>query len=911
MAQRTCPKCGQENPEKAKYCGECGTFIAVEKDAVGETLPEIFGEMERHEEEIQAETSIEPESSRDLPDSPAVGGLKEETEISAGPPKAQSPPSMFGERYKIVDVLGSGRLGIVYHVFDKAFERDLALRLIKVRSDLEKAAIERAVYDFKKERRIVHKNIGRIFELSAEKDNLFLTMEYSPGKELQLLLIEKGRLPIGMALDLARQLSRGLVEAHRLESLHCDLRPGNIMIDAEGTARIMDLGVVKFLQREGILAPDFNKRWPEYLSPEQIEDKEPDARSDLYSLGLIFYEIFTGQPAFSARTPADLIKKRLNESPKIPRLINPLITEELSLLILKCLERDPEKRYSSAKALNSELEQIEAVSISPLAPVVEQAPISGERADRAEKEAKAKPAKKEKRDRTGWEWRKLLPAKRILIPVLIVIAAAGLGIFSWRAAFSPERKALPVSSPTKRLSVGILPLQEANGTPSEQDFGDGLTELIISGLKKMDAVFVPGGDTSFSLRGKEFSDREIALKCGVGHLFRATYQKTAGSFLLDTSLSSATDEAMEWSKKFERQPAEIRGLLDELIRDLVRSLGESPPEDAFPSFFKDMPASFEAFSLYVEGRSLLRKGGRENLEKAVEKFQKSAQKEPGSAAVQAALGEAYIRLGESGYWPPADSFPKAKIPVLSALEINPSSAEAQTLLAVIKERYDWDFAEAEKRFKEALRMEPNLVSALCSYAELLSALGRHEEAVEKIRLARREDPLSPSVNARLGAILYYSRRYDQAIEELNNALAFDPLNGQAHYYLGLVFIQTRQYDLAARSLQKSAELGADPIDVGLRLGYLGALMRRREEAGKALAEAMRASKQRYVSLVSLASVYAALFEKDQAFACLEKAFADRDPQLMMIKVHPLVDFLRREPWFTNLLGKLGLEKSIP
>jgi serine/threonine-protein kinase len=328
--------------------------------------------------------------------------------------------------------------------------------------------------------------------------------------------------------------------------------------------------------------------------------------------------------------------------------------------------------------------------------------------------------------------------------------------------------------------------------------------------------------------------------------------------------------------------------------------GSSPPGTAQPS-------SFEAFDAYAQGRFQANKGAKENLEKALEYFDRAVAKDPGFALALEARADAYLRLAEAHHLPPDRTFPKAKDSALGALLIDPQLAEAHVVLARVKTDYDWDFAGAEKDYREALRFDLDCAPAHQFYATLLSALGRHAEAIAEIREAQVLNPLSSAVNAQTGLILYFARLYDQAEMELKKAVATDPLYYAHHYYLALLQIQMGQLEEATTSLHRAAELGADPREIELLLAHIYARQEKRAEVGRILTAALKTAKESYVPQVSIAGVYAGLNERDQVIACLEIAYGGRESGLLFLKVHPMFDFIRADPRYIRLLQKIGLE----
>ncbi|MGB7296291.1 MAG: protein kinase [Candidatus Aminicenantales bacterium] len=871
MTMKKCPNCEFENPEAAKFCNECGSKLST-----GEPTPPVES----------GETA-----------GPAVEGG---TPTEDAPIEEPKPGPPFGERFKIIEELRQGSLGTVYKVFDKAMERELALKSIKPEIVEKKDVFEGFSREMKVERSIVHKNIARVFELNALLETPFITMEYVPGRDLKSIIKEKKRLPVSEGFAIAKQIFNGLSEAHRLGALHLDLRSDNIMIDKEGTAKIMDLGIARMFRSKGITRGVAGM--PQYMSPEQLEGQDADARSDIYAAGAILYEMLTGS------------LPPIGQPLRTPQELNSGIPNNLSLLVVKCLENDKETRYKTAAAVREELEQMEAgisqaAVEAPAAPPAEKPAVPTPKEDappsapRAVSEVLPRPEKATKKKKAGIGFPS--PRKSPL-PAVLALAAVILIVFLWRVAFKPSEGPAPTAAESARISLAVLPFEDLDPDKNKEYLGDAAAETLTRELKKVSGLLVLDTESSFLFRGSGPDGRSIGRQLQVDRYLHGDLHVQEKNLRVEVKLIGVDSGSVLWSDQYEREEEELPAVIDEIARAVVQTLGLTwPLEQPSPSGTAP-PLGFEAFDACAQGRWLARKGGMANLEKALEYFDKAAAREPGLAVAFKSMADAYIRLAEGRHWPPDRAFPKAKSAALKALLIDQQFAEAQVVLAKVKMVYEWDFTGAEKGLREVLRLDPDCGPAHRSLAALLSALGRNREAIDEIRAAQSLNPHSSEANAKVGELFYFARLYEEADAEIKKALATDPLYHGHHHNAALLQIHRARYEDAILSLRRATELGADPEEIDLLLAHIYARQGRRTDVGRILTAALQGAKKNGVQQVSIASAYAGLNDREQVIACLEIAHGKRESGLLLLKVNPIFDFVRGDPRFISLLQKIGL-----
>ena len=658
-----CPKCQFENPAETRFCGQCATPLP---------RPEEFS--------IFA------------------------TETLQTPLKELTTGSTFAARYQIIEELGKGGMGKVYRVLDKKLNEEVALKLIKPEIASNKKTLERFGNELKIARKIVHKNVGRMYHLSDEQGTYYITMEYVPGENLKSSIRRFGPLPLGKTIVLARQICEGLSEAHRLGIVHRDLKPGNIMIDEEGNARIMDFGIARSLKERGITGEGVIIGTPEYMSPEQVEAKDIDHRSDIYSLGVILYEMVTGRVPFEGDTPFAIGVKHKSELPKDPRLLNAQIPEDLSRLILRCLEKGREKRYPDAAELLADLGRI------------------GQGFPTAEKEAPRAKAFTSREITVKFNVRKIfLPA--ILLLAVIVAAVFFFVIRKPGPALNP--KLVLVNAFVNRTGDASL---DGLGLIAADEIAHALSQTGIAEVVPTISVL----DTSRFLKAGGPDDlRAWARETGAGVVVSGTYDLIDGKLLFRASITDVTPRKSKLIQSLELPGASVddkMGLVEELRGRILGVLALYFTDTAnYASRFR-RPPKYEAYQEYLLGVELF---GMDYTE-AVRRFERAVELDP--AFMQAKLFIA-VAYGNQGRYEEAE----AHLRSIFAFRDELSPLENRLL-----DWYDADLkGQSEKalRFiREAEKLVPN--NYLVKYIVGMEALvvNRPRETIETYAWMDSRDP---------------------------------------------------------------------------------------------------------------------------------------------------------------------------
>jgi len=751
-----CPKCQADNPDDTLFCGKCGTKFEAEEE-VSVSLTKTI------------ETPTE--------------------ELTRG--------SIIADRYEVIEELGKGGMGKVFRVEDKKIREEVALKIIKPEIAADKKTIERFSNELKFARKIAHRNVCKMYDLGEEEGTYYITMEYIPGEDLKSFIRRSRQLNVGTAISLAKQVSEGLSEAHRLGVVHRDLKPQNVMIDREGNPRIMDFGVARSVIGKGITGAGVMIGTPEYMSPEQVEGKEADQRSDIYSLGIIMYEMLTGRVPFEGDTAFAIGIMQKSETPKDPREFNSQIPEDLSRVILKCLEKDKEKRYQSAGEIRSELSSIEQGIPTTERVIPKKEPI------------------------TSKEITVTFRVKKLLIPAIVVIALIIAAIVIIQSL--PQKKVLPVS--TDKPTLAVVYFKNNTGDPNFEHWRSTLSDLLITDLTQSKYIRVLSGDQIFDilseldqLEAKTYSSRvlkEVASLGRASHILQGDFSRAGDTFRINAVLKEAnTMESIDSEIVEGEGEKSFYTMVDELTRRIKESFQLTEDQiagDIDRHVGEITTSSPEALKYFSEGSRHYRKG--ENRQ-AVDLLEKAVEIDPEFAMAYRNLAGAYANLGYATKWREYNQKALEFIERVSdreRLRIQGDSYrlsektydQAFAALNKLLELYpdDWIgnnslgmmYLDLEEWDKAAERYEVNVqnrVEAMHSYVNLATTYenrGMYDKAREFLELYLTNIAENAEVRRALSYTYLYQGKYDLALAEVNKAISLEPDNFENLNYRGDIF----------------------------------------------------------------------------------------------------------------------------
>ncbi len=767
-----CAKCGFDNPPELSFCGKCGTQIRSSEDISGPT-----------------ETVEAPKE-----------------ELTTG--------SIFAERYQIVEELGKGGMGKVYRALDKQLNEEVALKLIKPEIGSDKRTVERFSNELKLARKIAHKNVGRMYELMEDKGTRFITMEYVSGQDLRGLIRQSGQLAIGTTINIAKQVCEGLAEAHNLGVVHRDLKPSNVMIDKVGNVRIMDFGIARSVEGKGITGPGVMIGTPEYMSPEQVEGKETDQRSDIYSLGVILYEMVTGRVPFEGDTALTIAVKHKTEEPKDPRELNTQLSEDLSRVILKCLDKDKDKRYQSAGEVRSELTNIERGVPTTERVIPERKPL------------------------TSREITVKFSIKKLGVPLLFFIAVIVVGIVIWRII--PKKASIPIHY--DKPAIAVMYFENNTGDANLDHYRKAISDLLITDLSQSKHIQVVRGDKLYNILkqlnlddAQSYSSEDlknVAAQGKASHILQGSYTKAGENFRINYILHEANTEELIGSDKTEEQGEEsIFIMVDEITKKIKANFKLSQQqisEDIDRDVGTITTNSPEALKFYTEARHYHSTGQYRN---SIQAMEKAVALDPEFAMAYRSLAMSYNNL--SLFTERTEYFEKA-----IELSDRLSDRERYQIQGGFYMGSERTYGKAIEAFSNLLKLYPEDYTAAVNLGVIYAGINEFDKAIELLRTAVKSSEGRLLAYTNLESYYRAKGMYEEARELLENYINNVSDHSAIHRDLSHLYVQQGKFDLAMDEIEKAFYLDPTHYLNYRRKGdiyvYQGNLIKAEEEYKKLL-----------------------------------------------------------------------------
>jgi serine/threonine-protein kinase len=779
--------------------------------------------------------------------------------------------------YEIIEKLGSGGMGEVYKARDIKLDRLVALKFLPAHLSADPHARRRFIQEAKATSALDHPNICTIYEIEETSEGqTFIVMAYCEGETLSDK-IERGPLKIATAVDIAIQIAQGLAKAHTSGIIHRDIKPANIIISPEGIVKIVDFGLAKLAGNVRLTSTGTTMGTAAYVAPEQLRGDEVDQRVDIWSLGVVLYEMLTGRLPFLGEYPEAMFYTILNENPPPVVSLRPKIPMRLAECVGRTFRKKSAERYQHMDELLHDFLLIQ--SSLPLASREKLSPLN------------IPPWKKAVS-------RKSLPAIAVILLILAVF---------WGYIKFGNRQVAPPRPAANRIAV--LPFD--NISPDEQDeyFADGMTEELISNISNISDLRVIALTSVMQYKESNKSISRIGEELNVGTVVRGSVRKAGNQLRVTISLVDVANEENLWSRNYDREFKDVFTIQGDIARSVARVLEIRLKKKEEARIDRPATRNLAAYELYLKGKYYLNKRTPRAISKSMEYFSQTIEEDSAFAPAYTGLADAYSMLGstEYGIMPARVARPEAKSAVLKAIQLDETLADAFISLANIQLFYDWDRENAEKSFQRAIELNPNHATAHHWYALYFLSEGKFEDALAEIQKAREIDPVSPIINMDLASILQYARRYDEAIEQLRELLELDEHFVIAYVVLAFTYDLKDMHQEAIAIIQKAQQIAGDYPMILAAAGYVFGNAGEKKAAEQILEKLLKLSAREdiYLPPLYIALVYVGLDDIEKAVDWVEKAYEERSSYLIYLNEDPKVDPLRSSPRFTRILQNMG------
>ena len=822
------------------------------------------------------------EKAHDFIETPAYKGAEELLSMPLA--RLSESQLLSGGRYQIICSLGSGGMGEVYRAKDLRLGREVAIKVLPERQAKDVKASKRFEREATALAALSHQNILSIFDFGSDEETSYVVMELLQGETLRKRL-ENGPLPWLEAVEIGISIGEGLSAAHSKGVIHRDLKPENVFVTSEGIVKILDFGLALF----DTLPPEKLPAVPAevlqstsslmmgtigYMSPEQFRGARSDSRSDLFSFGCILYEIISGKRPFTGKTTAETIECILKDEPALISQKVKDLPPELDEIIQRCLKKNPEDRFQSARDAGVQLKKVrDGISLQTTS-------------------------------------RKIFPfaMPRLIWAAAILILLLAVGLI---ATFGNKSKVTNLEnlSNGRPKTIAILPFRPLAGGNHDEVLELGMADTLITRLGNSRTITVRPISSVRNFKSPDQDPIKAGKALQVELVLEGNLQRSGDRIRVNVRLVRVDNGAAIWTDTFDEKFTDIFVVQDAIAAKIAGALAFQLRDDERSQLEKRYTSNPAAYEYYLRGRYHSYKLFEEDLRKSIGFYELAVTADANYALAYADMADSYRRLGLAGFARPNEVFAYAKSPAKKAMELDESLPQAYVVLGWIDFLYGWDWSAAEIKLKRAIELSPNNSDSHLAYAHFLSCAGRHQEAVSEVRIARALNPTTLILRAMESQFLLFAGQEDEAIFQSKKALDLDPNFWVALNQLGRSYSFQKRYNEAIVELTKAKELAPLSSEPPMQLGYVFAAMGNHKKAYEILNEMNRQSKVRFVPFYSFAMIYNGVGEREKALDLLDKSVDERESQLTFLQIDIRWNNLRSDPRFIKILEKVNFPAS--